>query len=653
MIRNPTTLLAATLLGLVWPAPAAAQAECGGEPLCNCIIQLGRAVEGEPVDVERLRGGLGQTAIEIFQRGGSQNIPVVCNAAKYYTDHDPSWFLDYLRIQADPQPPGFLGTEVLSPLYMQSVLGSMLAVRAHAVDRGHVQLVATADHWLKAVWALMALSTAEAPLAGGTIVQRKDEEAVEPNRAYTAGVSVPAAGSRANRQGNVGMNTLLHPFMSLALDWKPRRYTANLRLSPGFYGGLLIGATSLGFRVDQDGRVDLGGFSPPPERLGLTAAEQQTLARFVASDGRQGLSQVLALLGDRRPSCEMTFLRTTEGLTSWFGTSKQPQRVCNRNKGPLFAARYEAVTRHATWLHPTVQTNPAESGQSFRREDQICARLEDGTERCIDIVGGTVIYEVAWTKGQGAVVVDGIASAPAQDEDAGGQADAPVEEPPAEADDTPTDTAEDADAEEPAAESADPVEAIVFPNVRFVGPTAGDSLGDADSAEASDAVDVPDASTTESERPTVQLPLWLHIEGTAEGGKPAGTSATCLLDLDVELIAEIRNSEGLVEYAGVVDGKVSKSVLQGEAEALSYAADVDSLDVVARVWRSGEVELVIPAHLESENRFLHELGSLRGGAGEDGAVRGEWTCAPFDVDPATDVVDASVAASGSWQLDPI
>lgn len=664
MIRFASGIFATTLILAALATPAAAQ-QCGGESLCMCILELSNAVRGEPVDVDQLSGGLGQSATNMFTRGGSQNIPVVCNAAKYYVDDDPSWFLDYFRIQTDPKPPGFLGSEVLSPLYTQSVLGSVLATRAHAVDRGHASLVAAADHWLKATWALLALSAAPAPIASGTLVQHDSVEAVEPNRAYTAGVSVPVAGMRANRDGQAGMNSLLHPFMSLALDWQPRRYTADLRLSPGFYRGLLIGAVSLGFRIDGDGRVDLDGYSPPPERLGLTRDEQQTLARFVDSGGTQGLSQVLAMLGDRRPSCEMTFLRTTEGLTSWFGTSKRAQRICNRNKGPLIAARYDADTRHVTWLHPTKNVNPAESGQSFRRDDQVCARLEDGTERCIDIVGGDTIYEVAWTKKDGAVVVDGSARASA---DLGlGSDDAGADIPPA--DEVPSEpiVAEQIPLDPPAPETEP---AIVFPNMQVVGPGVDDALAteqpdtgeppltdDAlqpETTPPSDATPPPDgAPRIEPPRRPVELPTAFHIEGSAEGGEARGLSTKCLLDLDLEIVAPVGGGDGMAEYAGTADGRITKSVLDGDTEVLSYAVDVDSQELLARVWSDGSIELLIPGHLDSDNGFLRRLGRLEGTAAGDGSVNGTWSCAPFDMEPDASVVDVSVTASGSWQLDTL
>lgn len=655
MIRSAPGILATTLILAASATPAVAQ--CGGESLCSCMLELSNAVEGKPVDVERLTAGLGQPVRGMFTRGGSQNIPVVCNAARYYADHDPSWFLDYFRVQVDPEPPGFLGTEVLSPLYMQSVLGAVLATRAHAVDRGHASLVAAADHWLKATWALLALSTAPAPIAGGTLVQHDTVEAVEPNRAYTAGVSVPVAGMRANRDGQAGMNSLLHPFMSLALDWRPRRYTADLRLSPGFYRGLMIGAVSLGFRIDGDGRVGLDGYSPPPERLGLTDGEQQTLARFVDSGGTQGLSQVLAMLGDRRPSCEMTFLRTTEGLTSWFGTSKRAQRICNRNKGPLIATRYDADTRHVTWLHPTEKVNPAESGQSFRRDDQICARLEDGTERCIDIVGGDTIYEVAWTRKDGAVVVDGSARASADLGLGSDDADAPPE------DDLGVPT-EPIVAEPIPLDPPEPEPPIVIPNMQVVGPGVDGTQEGAEPGAGEppllDDVPQPDAAPPsdgapriEPPRRPVELPTAFHIEGSAEGGEAQGLSTKCLLDLDLEIVAPVGSGDGMAEYAGTADGRITKSVLDGDTEVLSYAVDVNSQELLARVWSDGSIELLIPGHLDSDNGFLRELGRFEGTAANDGSVNGTWSCAPFDMEPDASVVDISVTASGSWQLDTL
>lgn len=406
-ITAPLSALAVLLLA------SSASAQCT-EDLCRCTEELIHAVEGDPVDASRLTG-LGGDPERMFSRGGSLNIPVVCRAAKYGLDGDPAWFLEYFRLQEEPTQPGLMGTEQLSPLYTAPVLGSLIALRSEAVERGRMDLVDAVSRWLRALWGVMALAAVEEDIGSATVRHHSDDVELEGNRFYT-GPSVPVAGARTTRDGNIGPGSLLHPFFSLALESTPRQYRANLRNSPGFYGGLLIAAVTLGYPVPGDGRVDFESRPIPPEMLGLSPADRAALRRFVASRGAEGLAEVIAMIGTFRPSCDMTFLRTDRGVFSYFGTTETEQRICNRNKGPYFAARFDYATRHATYLRPNVANNPAEGARSFRRGDEVCAVLDDGHERCIDVIGGALVYEVTWTKRDGITVLTGSAGPPEGDD---------------------------------------------------------------------------------------------------------------------------------------------------------------------------------------------------------------------------------------------
>ena len=405
-------------------ARADTRADCtdsnGYSAICGCSQELGHVLEGKPYDESIFLSDLGNEDPRVmFSRGGSMNIPVVCRAGKYLVDHDPAWFDAYFDVQAEEALPGLMGTEILSSLYVPSNIGAVLAVLSHAADRGHAGTAARAGDWLRAVWALLALNAMDAQIASGTILQHSTDEPVDGNGGWFDGASAVVAGMRASKGGAIGPSSLFHPLLSMAIGHPERRCGYGLFASPGFYGGMRHAAAVAGYSFDSRGHVDLGSLDPPASVFGLTDGERAALLRFVRSGGAEAGGEVVAMVGSFRPSCDMTFRRTTEGVTSWFGTSTSSQRFCNRNKGPYAAARMD-TTGHAVYLRPTQQTNPAEGGEVYREGDRICARLDTGHVRCMEMLGGDVLYELSWTKRGGLMLVDGSVEpvAPPEDDDA-------------------------------------------------------------------------------------------------------------------------------------------------------------------------------------------------------------------------------------------
>jgi hypothetical protein len=105
----------------------------------------------------------------------------------------------------------------------------------------------------------------------------------------------------------------------------------------------------------------------------------------------------------------------------------------------------------------------------------------------------------------------------------------------------------------------------------------------------------------------------------------------CSLDLIFELTSEVSRSPQRVDYEGVHGGGVERSVLARDGSGFAFAADVFG-EVEAHLFVTGSVEIVIPVNLTAEGRFWRNLARFAGTVDSSGRGRGQWTCAPFDID---------------------
>jgi hypothetical protein len=145
-----------------------------------------------------------------------------------------------------------------------------------------------------------------------------------------------------------------------------------------------------------------------------------------------------------------------------------------------------------------------------------------------------------------------------------------------------------------------------------------------------------------------------RILGTADGGDGAGRTASCWLDLIMELdtTGSPRPIPLGVEYPGVMGGGVGRTVLEADSSGFGFFADVYWPTAVARVRTRDLVDLVIGDTLNTESRFWREIALLRGARADGDGATGTWTCAPFDI-WENGYVDTLLVVQGTWRTERI
>lgn len=146
-----------------------------------------------------------------------------------------------------------------------------------------------------------------------------------------------------------------------------------------------------------------------------------------------------------------------------------------------------------------------------------------------------------------------------------------------------------------------------------------------------------------------ELPRNFRLTGTASGAEASGLAATCSLDWIFELTSEVSHTPERIDYEGVHGGGVERSVLARDGSGFVFAADVFG-EVRAHVDADGTVEISIPVNETADGRFWRNLARFTGTIASSGSGRGEWTCAPMDIDSGG-YVDESLSVTGSWGLE--
>jgi hypothetical protein len=142
------------------------------------------------------------------------------------------------------------------------------------------------------------------------------------------------------------------------------------------------------------------------------------------------------------------------------------------------------------------------------------------------------------------------------------------------------------------------------------------------------------------------------IVGEAAGGDTAGRTASCALDLIMELGSEARPAAGAVEFPGIMGGAVSRTVLEADSSGFGFFADVYWPDAVARFGTRDLVQLILgDTALVEGGRFWKEIAQLRGVSDGAGGASGTWTCAPFDI-WENGYVDTILVVQGTWRTEP-
>lgn len=380
---------------------------CQGEGNCECSVEVNKIIDGYQYNTGTLNYHSGGNPENVFLSGGSENIPITCNTGLYLDNNRKEWLLEYFNVQKRPDI-GFSGHELFSAGYMQQTLGYILTVHNHAIERGHSDLEAASSEWLRAYWAFLTLasSTYQPPEYSYTL-----ESGISAQENPGRGMGLATVGTRnyVNQMRGVGLQ---HIFLAIALDTPGRHWGWNLNHSPGANGGLRAFLRKIGYYVsDRDGSVSLTSKSATARQVGLTEQQRSDLNQFVQSNGTQKLSEVLALLAPYKLACSMTFIRTSSGVMTWFGTSSGNTPICTTAKGGAYnAVKIEAGNPKGEILARVVRDNTPGWGETWRNGSRICANSTDLPTECIDIPGGNLVYEISFEARQSAKCIAGSCS---------------------------------------------------------------------------------------------------------------------------------------------------------------------------------------------------------------------------------------------------
>jgi hypothetical protein len=140
------------------------------------------------------------------------------------------------------------------------------------------------------------------------------------------------------------------------------------------------------------------------------------------------------------------------------------------------------------------------------------------------------------------------------------------------------------------------------------------------------------------------------IVGEAAGGDAAGRTASCALDLIMEMGDESRPAPGAVEFPGIMGGAVSRTVLEADSSGFGFFADVYWPTAVVRFSTRDLVDFVLGEQKPEYGRFWNEIAHLQG-VRDGEQASGTWTCAPFDI-WENGYVDTILVVQGTWRTEP-
>ncbi len=395
----------------------------------------------------------------------SKNQFVVANAAIYLdnpTGDTPLWgptvftaaekrnfWTSYFNLQRQTQY-GFMSSEVLSPKYAPHVVGAVLQVLKTARANGHTDIEAAAVPWLKAYWALNALSATGGSIGNGKLVGSSTRDYLFPaggNGSFSNGLTLAMTGARMGKSTEVVPNaststhttqiTNRHPthfLAALGLNISPRKFTFNVLNTQGFWGGLYYAVDAAGINVPitpgpnqgiMGNSGSPGHYNDPnihPSLFGLTSSEQDALRTIALALGPSAslstaLNTAVSLVRPFPPgarggdSCEISFLRTSQGVSTWFGGDEtQKQKVCNITGMSYVGATVDYATNYLTYLAPLATGSGGNMSpllESYRTGNQICASWPAAAnDLCMPVIGGQTAYHIYW-ENTGLSIIEG------------------------------------------------------------------------------------------------------------------------------------------------------------------------------------------------------------------------------------------------------
>lgn len=410
------TLAAATIFGLAvtfGDRPLAAVDDrptseltfnCGGEANCKCAVALNNVIQGLPYSQTDINDNKGpDEALSMFG-GGSENIAVQCRTAKYLIDHNSAWLERYFDVQFQLHLVPQFGNEAFSSVYASQVVGSVIAALQHGRVRNHPALIAKASHFLRAYWSLTALAAINRTHTVDAAFNRWGDPVVENAVANNTGFNLGLVGMRAYVNGigasptSVSGDGLQGVLLSMALEHPERKFTWSLDNSPGYYGGLRAAVLTAGYTLNAAGKLTtpLNSRSVPPEIFGLNSAERTTLSGLITSAGTTGVSAVTGYLSQVRLKCDLSIVRTTGGVLTWWGRSDATVPVCQSGKGGTWAVAeiYQADGLAAFLSRTTDNWGQVNRGDVWRDGASVCNVSAGLPQRCFQIPNGTFRHEL-------------------------------------------------------------------------------------------------------------------------------------------------------------------------------------------------------------------------------------------------------------------
>ncbi len=354
-------------------------------------------------EFERCITGDGNDPLVMFRTPGSQNHIVYGNIGLYLVDKDPTWLTHYLAIQRQSSGTGvgFMGGELFSTIYGNSVAASLLLAHNQALILHHADLLKETNGWLRTYWVAYALAAVPHGITRSLVYTEGGIQSNDRSKDSAVGYATALVGARSPGDGG-GYNDPyeIDPMFALALNLKPRVFTRSVVQNSNLHS-LGKTAIAIGLPISTNNRVDLGSLDFPAARFGLTESERATLQQFVESNGTKNLDAVMAMVSDYRPAMAITYYRTDQGVSTWFGTSTQSGHCPNPNpKGCNYATKIQGATEE--YLHPNGYNTPQPPGRSWRKANKICA-TNYTYQQCMTLPGGTLISEISWTPDQGMI----------------------------------------------------------------------------------------------------------------------------------------------------------------------------------------------------------------------------------------------------------
>jgi hypothetical protein len=147
-----------------------------------------------------------------------------------------------------------------------------------------------------------------------------------------------------------------------------------------------------------------------------------------------------------------------------------------------------------------------------------------------------------------------------------------------------------------------------------------------------------------------------RIEGDASGTIPPvdtfpERTIICACDLNIELDSTEEWSGDTLILRGTAGGTFKRYILNPDESGLGLEPDVYSPDLKVKLFPPDSIVFIFPANINDITPFYREVAFLRGRLGTRDWGKGEWNCAPFNIDRGNGETDSVGVAPGLWEVE--